>query len=99
MTCSAIRGAEVEIVGDAPPGRVCLDNPLVERLRAAGDLEVRTQAGWTPVAEFGMAGVDAVNLGPGDPRYAHSDDEQVGAAALVTPYEDACSGVPRREEA
>jgi succinyl-diaminopimelate desuccinylase len=75
--------AEVEIVSDAPPGRVCLNNPLVGRLRAAGDLEVRPKQGWTPVAEFGMAGIDAVNLGPGDPRYAHSDDEQVGAAALV----------------
>ena len=79
--------AEVEIVSDAPPGRVCLDNPLVERLRAAGDLEVRPKQGWTPVAEFGMAGIDAVNLGPGDPRYAHSDDEQVGAAALARTYD------------
>jgi len=79
--------AEVEIVSDAPPGRVCLDNPLVPRLRAAGDLEIRPKQGWTPVAEFGMAGIDAVNLGPGDPRYAHSDDEQVDAAALARTYD------------
>jgi succinyl-diaminopimelate desuccinylase len=59
----------------------------VPRLRAAGDLEIRPKQGWTPVAEFGMAGIDAVNLGPGDPRYAHSDDEQVDAAALARTYD------------
>jgi succinyl-diaminopimelate desuccinylase len=75
--------AELEILGNAPPGRVCLDNPLVTRLRASSDLEVRPKQAWTPVAEFGVAGVDAVNLGPGDPRYAHTDDEQVTATALA----------------
>ena len=79
-------GVEVTVVGNAPPGPVCLDNPLVDRLREAGDLHVSPKQGWTPVAEFGMAGVDAVNLGPGDPRYAHSDDEQVSGAALARTY-------------
>jgi succinyl-diaminopimelate desuccinylase len=74
---------ELEILGNAPAGRVCLDNPLVTRLRATSDLEVRPKQAWTPVAEFGMVGVDAVNLGPGDPRYAHTDDEQVTATALA----------------
>jgi len=73
----------LEVVGNGPPGPVCLDNPLVTRLRAAGDLAVRPKQAWTPVAEFGMVGVDAVNLGPGDPRYAHTDDEQVTGAALA----------------
>jgi succinyl-diaminopimelate desuccinylase len=77
------RRATIEIVGNAPPGPVCLDNPLVTRLRTAGDLAVRPKQAWTPVAEFAMAGVDAVNLGPGDPRYAHADDEQVSGAALA----------------
>ena len=72
----------MEVIGNGPPGPVCLDNPLVTRLRAAGSLAVRPKQAWTPVAEFGMVGVDAVNLGPGDPRYAHTDDEQVSAAGL-----------------
>jgi succinyl-diaminopimelate desuccinylase len=75
--------AEVVVVGNGPPGPVSLDNPLVTRLRAAGRLDVRPKQAWTPVAEFGMVGVDAVNLGPGDPRYAHTDDEQVSGTALV----------------
>jgi succinyl-diaminopimelate desuccinylase len=78
---------EVEIVSNAPPGRVCLDNPLVGRLRASAGRDVRPKQAWTPVAEFGIAGIDAVNLGPGDPRYAHSDDEQVNAAALARTYD------------
>jgi succinyl-diaminopimelate desuccinylase len=78
---------EVQIVSNAPPGPVCLGDPLVERLQVAGGLEVRSKQGWTPVAEFGMAGIDAVNLGPGDPRYAHSEDEQVSAAALARTYD------------
>ena len=83
---------EVEVLGNGPPGPVCLDNPLVTRLRRAGDLSVGPKQAWTPVAEFGMVGVDAVNLGPGDPRYAHTDDEQVsgtmlaGAHAIVSAF-------------
>jgi succinyl-diaminopimelate desuccinylase len=79
--------ATVEIVGNAPPGLVPTGNPLVERLRAAGDLAVGPKQAWTPVAEFGLTGVDGVNFGPGDPQYAHRDDEQVEIAALVRSYE------------
>jgi succinyl-diaminopimelate desuccinylase len=80
-------GASVEIVGNAPPGPVPAGNPLVERLRAVGDLAVGPKQAWTPVAEFGLVGVDAVNFGPGDPQYAHRDDEQVEVGALVRCYE------------
>jgi succinyl-diaminopimelate desuccinylase len=78
---------ELEIIGNGPPGPVCLDNPLVSALRRAGRLAVRPKQAWTPVAEFGMVGVDAVNLGPGDPRYAHTDDERVAVDALVGTYD------------
>jgi succinyl-diaminopimelate desuccinylase len=94
----------LEIVGNAPPGPVPVGNPLVDRLRAAGDLPVGPKQAWTPVAEFGLAGVDAVNFGPGDPQYAHRDDERIEIAALVRSHdvlraflEDAPGGA--REEA
>ncbi len=80
-------GVELEVLGNAPPGPVALRNPLVGRLRSAGHLDVGPKQAWTPVAEFAMHGVDAVNLGPGDPRYAHADDERVDGAALVRTYE------------
>jgi succinyl-diaminopimelate desuccinylase len=79
--------ATVTIEGNAPPGPVPESNALVERLRAAGDLAVGPKQAWTPVAEFGLAGVDAVNFGPGDPQYAHRDDERVEIAAMVRSYE------------
>jgi succinyl-diaminopimelate desuccinylase len=79
--------AIVEIVGNAPAGPVPSHNPLVERLRAAGELAVGPKQAWTPVAEFGLIGVDAVNFGPGDPQYAHRDDERVEVDALVRAHD------------
>jgi succinyl-diaminopimelate desuccinylase len=78
---------EVEVEGNAPPGPVVLANPLVGRLRERGGLDVGPKQAWTPVAEFAAAGVDAVNFGPGEARYAHRDDERVDAGALVRAFE------------
>lgn len=77
----------LEIVSHAPSGRVPEGNALVDRLRAAGELAVEPKQAWTPVAEFALAGVDAVNFGPGDPAFAHRRDERVEVAALERCYE------------
>jgi succinyl-diaminopimelate desuccinylase len=81
---------EVRIDSNAPPGPVTVRNPLVQRLRDRGALDVRPKQAWTPVAEFAQGGIDAVNFGPGDPRYAHADDERVSVAALTRSY-DLCA--------
>jgi succinyl-diaminopimelate desuccinylase len=72
----------LEVTSNAPSGPVALDNPHVRRLREQG-LEVAPKQAWTPVAEFGLAGLDAINFGPGDPAQAHRSDESVEVAALV----------------
>jgi succinyl-diaminopimelate desuccinylase len=78
---------ELAIDGNAPSGAVPEGNVLVSRLIEAGGLEIAPKQAWTPVAEFASAGVDAINFGPGAPRFAHRRDEQVDVAALVTSYE------------
>lgn len=83
----AVTGVELEIISNAPSGAVpSRANPHVAKLLAAG-LPWEPKQAWTPVAEFGLAGVDAINLGPGEPRFAHTREEQVSVAALVRSYE------------
>ena len=67
--------------GPSPPGRAST------RWSRAGDLARAPKQAWTPVAEFGQAGLAAVNFGPGEPAQAHRRDESVEIAALVRAYE------------
>ena len=78
---------EVEVLGNSPPARVVVDTPLVRALNAAGARGVEPKQAWTNVADFTTRGIDAVNFGPGDPRFAHARDEQVAVDDLVHAYE------------
>jgi len=80
-------GGELTIDSVAPSGAVATANPRAQALIAAGDLRVAPKQAWTPVAEFGQAGLDAVNFGPGEPAQAHRRDESVQIAALVRAHE------------
>jgi succinyl-diaminopimelate desuccinylase len=77
---------ELVIDGHAPSGPVTVANPFVEALGRKG-AAIEPKQAWTPVAELVLAGVDAVNLGPGDPAYAHRRDERVEIAALARCHE------------
>jgi len=79
--------ATLEVTSNAAPGVVVTDSPLVEALRAAGELEVEPKQAWTNVADFTANGIDAVNFGPGHTAYAHRRDELVEISALVHAYE------------
>jgi succinyl-diaminopimelate desuccinylase len=79
--------ATLELVSDSPPGRVVTRAPLVQALRAAGDLELEPKQAWTNVADFSAHGIDAVNFGPGHTTHAHRRDELVEVGALVHAYE------------
>jgi succinyl-diaminopimelate desuccinylase len=79
-------GRELDIESNAPSGPVAASHPFVRRLIDAGTLDVAPKQAWTPVAEFALAGVPAVNFGPGDPAHAHRRDELVRIDALVRSF-------------
>jgi succinyl-diaminopimelate desuccinylase len=93
-------GRDVEVLANSPAARVPpLDAPLVAELRTAGGFEVEAKQAWTNVADFSARGLDAVNLGPGATRFAHTADEQVEIAELERTFTAlqrflAGSGVP-----
>ena len=74
------------IDSNAPSGPVAA-GPRVDALVAAGDLVRAPKQAWTPVAEFGLAGLPAVNFGPGEPAQAHRRDESVAIAMLVRAHD------------
>ena len=58
-----------------------------QQLRAAGGFAVEPKQAWTNVADFAARGLDALNLGPGATRFAHTADEQVEIAELGRTYD------------
>ncbi|WP_288466192.1 succinyl-diaminopimelate desuccinylase [uncultured Curtobacterium sp.] len=81
-------GYDVQIVDLAAGARPGLDAPLAQDFVAAvGGPAPRPKYGWTDVARFSALGVPAVNYGPGEPVFAHHDDEQV-PVDQITAVED-----------
>ncbi len=76
-------GYDVEITDLAPGALPGLDVPAAKAFIEAVGGEVNPKFGWTDVARFSSLGVPAVNFGPGDPMFAHKQDEHVPAAHIV----------------
>jgi succinyl-diaminopimelate desuccinylase len=79
-------GAEVELTDLAPACPAFADHPLVERLRARTGAPVEPKQAWTDVARFALAGVPAVNFGPGATDQAHQQGEWVLVEAIEESY-------------
>jgi succinyl-diaminopimelate desuccinylase len=80
-------GRDVEISQHSPGAHVALHSQLVQQLREVGGFEVQPKQAWTNVADFAARGLDAVNLGPGTTRYAHTADERVEIAELARTFD------------
>jgi len=74
---------EIDVVSNSPGALPPHDNLLSSRLIAATGAPAEPKQAWTPVAEFAAAGIEAVNLGPGDPAFAHRTDERISTVALA----------------
>ena len=78
---------QVEILDEAPPGRVCLDAPLLAGWLSAEGLNITAKQAWTDVARLSALGIPAANYGPGETAQAHQAGESVSIAALAESYE------------
>jgi succinyl-diaminopimelate desuccinylase len=70
-------GYDVTVTDRAPGALPGLGVPAAQAFVNAVGGEVNPKFGWTDVARFSAMGVPAVNFGPGDPMFAHKQDEHV----------------------
>jgi succinyl-diaminopimelate desuccinylase len=70
-------GFELTVTDVAPGALPGLDLPAARAFVDVVGGEVGPKFGWTDVAQFSLLGIPAVNYGPGDPTYAHKQDEHV----------------------
>jgi succinyl-diaminopimelate desuccinylase len=70
-------GFEVEVSDSAPGALPGLSVPAAAAFLEAVGGTANPKFGWTDVSRFSALGVPAVNYGPGDPLFAHKQDEFV----------------------
>ncbi|TCC60472.1 succinyl-diaminopimelate desuccinylase [Kribbella pittospori] len=75
-------GFELAVTDSAPGGLPGLERPAAAAFLQVVGGEPKPKFGWTDVARFTLLGVPAVNYGPGDPLYAHKQDEFVPEAEI-----------------
>ena len=70
-------GYDVTLTDSAPGALPGLDVPAAKAFVELVGGEVYPKFGWTDVARFSALGIPAVNFGPGDPMFAHKQEEHV----------------------
>jgi succinyl-diaminopimelate desuccinylase len=81
--CELFEGYAVELTDTADGARPGLDQPAAKAFVEALAVPVYPKEGWTDVARFSELSIPAVNYGPGDPNWAHHDQEHCPVQQLV----------------
>jgi succinyl-diaminopimelate desuccinylase len=76
-------GYAVKLTDTADGARPGLHLPAARAFVDAMALPVQAKEGWTDVARFSELSIPAVNFGPGDPSWAHHDQEHCPVQQLV----------------
>jgi succinyl-diaminopimelate desuccinylase len=76
-------GYAVKLTDTADGARPGLDLPAAQAFVEALAVPVQAKEGWTDVALFSALSIPAVNFGPGDPNWAHQDQEHCPVQQLV----------------
>lgn len=76
-------GYAVRLTDTADGARPGLHLPAAQAFVEALGVPVRAKEGWTDVARFSELSIPAVNFGPGDPSWAHHDQEHCPVQQLV----------------
>jgi succinyl-diaminopimelate desuccinylase len=70
----------------SPPGKVCSDNPLFQKLLRDTGLPTQPKQAWTDIGRLSALGIDAVNFGPGETTAAHQQNECATLESIATVY-------------
>ncbi len=73
---------EVRVLDVAPSGDIPLEQPLFAAFVRGSGAASRAKQAWTDVAQMSERGIPALNFGPGDPQFAHRDDERTTLDSL-----------------
>jgi len=76
-------GYAVRLTDIGEGARPGLDLPAAQAFVEALAVPVHAKEGWTDVARFSELSIPAVNYGPGDPNWAHHDQEHCPVNQLV----------------
>jgi succinyl-diaminopimelate desuccinylase len=81
--CELFEGYAVKLTDTADGARPGLGLPAAQAFVEALSVPVQAKEGWTDVALFSELSIPAVNFGPGDPNWAHHDQEHCPVQQLV----------------
>jgi len=70
----------------SPPGHVCVDNPLFQKLLRDTGLPTQAKQAWTDIGRLSTLGIDAVNFGPGETATAHQQNECASLESIAKVY-------------